>query len=98
MVPVCCRRSMRMSMSETSQTQDQAEHHPEITPHRLSSGKSILALSVFALGLNAWAAVYTLSPSDFALPDVSRVAELFPHQKAADPTPDPVLVALKEIQ
>jgi septal ring factor EnvC (AmiA/AmiB activator) len=57
-----------------------------------------MALSVFALGLNATAAVYTLSPTDFALPDVSRLAELLPHQKASDPTPDPVVDALKDIQ
>jgi hypothetical protein len=53
---------------------------------------------VFALGLNATAAVYTLSPSDFALPNVSSLAELLPHQKASDPIPDPVVAALKDIQ
>ena len=84
-------------MTERSETQDQAEQ-PE-TPAQIMSGrKSIFALSVFALGLNAAAAVYTLSPSDFSLPNVSSLAELFPHQKASDPKPDPVLVALKEIQ
>src|SRR5581483_11229975 len=57
-----------------------------------------LALSIFALGLNATAAVYTMSPSEFALPDVSVLAELLPHQKASDPTPDPVVTALKDIQ
>ena len=57
-----------------------------------------MALSVFALGLNATAAVYTMSPSDFALPNVSDLAELLPHQKASDPMPDPVLAALKDIQ
>ncbi len=63
-----------------------------------SSRKSILALAVFALGLNATAAAYTMSPSDFALPDVSRVAELLPHWKASDPAPDPVVAALNAIQ
>ena len=63
-----------------------------------SSRKSILALSVFALGLNATAAVYTLSPSDFALPNVSSLAELLPHRKASDPAPDPVVAALSAIQ
>jgi uncharacterized coiled-coil protein SlyX len=86
-----------MHVTETPETQDQAQQ-PATTAVSLSSGKTILALSVFALGLNASAAVYTLSPSDFALPDVSRLAELLPHQKASDPKPDPVLVALKEIQ
>ncbi len=84
-------------MTEESETQDQAQQ-PEATAPSLSSGKSIFALSVFALGLNAAAAVYTLSPSDFALPDVSSLAELLPHQKVSDPKPDPVLVALKDIQ
>jgi hypothetical protein len=53
---------------------------------------------VFALDLNATAAVYTLSPSDFALPNVSSLAKLLPHQKASDPIPDPVVAALKDIQ
>ena len=53
---------------------------------------------MFALGLNATAAVYTLSPSDFALPNVSSLAELLPHQKASDPISDPVVAALKDIQ
>jgi hypothetical protein len=69
-----------------------------LAPTGKSSRKSILALSVFALGLNATAAVYTLSPSDFALPNVSSLAELLPHQKASDPTPDPVVAALNVIQ
>ena len=68
-------------------------------PSRKSSRKSILALSVFALGLNATAAVYTLSPSDFALPNVSGlVAELLPHQRAPAPIPEAVVAALKDVQ
>jgi septal ring factor EnvC (AmiA/AmiB activator) len=39
-----------------------------------------------------------MSPSDFALPNVSSLAELLPHQKASDPIPDPVVAALKDIQ
>ena len=85
-------------MTKTSETQSQTEQPESTAPSRPSSRKSILALSVFALGLNATAAVYTLSPSDFALPNVSRLAELLPHQKASDPIPDPVLAALKDIQ
>jgi uncharacterized coiled-coil protein SlyX len=69
-----------------------------LAPTRKSSRKSILALSVFALGLNATAAVYTMSPSDFALPDVSRLAELLPHQITFDRAPDPVVAALKDLQ
>jgi hypothetical protein len=87
-----------MHVTETSEAPDHAQQQPETPALNLSRGKSILALAVFALGLNASAAVYTLSPSDFALPDVSRLAELLPHQKVSEPKPDPVLVALKEIQ
>ena len=35
---------------------------------------------------------------DFALPDISSLAELLPHQKASDPVPDPAVAALKDIQ
>jgi len=92
-----------MHVTNTSETQNQSEQLEPAAPSKPSSRKSILALSVFALGLNATAAVYTLSPSDFALPDfalpnVSSLAELLPHQKASDPIPDPVLAALKDIQ
>ncbi len=85
-------------MTKTSETQSQSRQLESAAPSKRSSRKSILALSVFALGLNATAAVYTLSPSDFALPNVSSLAELLPHQKASDPIPDPVVAALKDIQ
>ena len=84
-------------MTKTSETQSQSQQLESAAPSKRSGRKSILALSVFALGLNATAAVYTLSPSDFALPNVS-LAELLPHQKASDPIPDPVVAALKDIQ
>jgi septal ring factor EnvC (AmiA/AmiB activator) len=87
-----------MHVTKTSETQSQTEQGESRAPSRRSSRKSILALSVFALGLNATAAVYTLSPSDFALPNVSNLAELLPHQKASDPIPDPVVAALKDVQ
>jgi septal ring factor EnvC (AmiA/AmiB activator) len=83
---------------KTSETQIKTEQLEPAAPSKKSSRKSILALSVFALGLNASAAVYTLSPSDFALPNVSSLAELLPHQKASDPIPDPVVATLKDIQ
>ena len=68
-------------------------------PSTKSSRKSILALSMFALGLNATAAVYTLSPSDFALPNVSGLmAKLLPNQRAQAPIPEAVVAALKDIQ
>ena len=103
-------------MTQTSETQSQTEaqsqtEQPEATttPSKQSSRKSILALAVAAIGINTTAAVYTLSPSDFALPDINisslaeliphqRLAELLPQQKASDPIPDPVVVALKDIQ
>lgn len=81
-------------MIKTLETQNQIKQVESTAPGR----KSILALTVFALGLNAAAAVYTASPSDFALPNVSSLAELLPHQRAPDPMPDPVAVALKDIQ
>jgi hypothetical protein len=87
-----------MHVTNTSETQSQTEQPESTVPSRRSSRKSILALSVFALGVNATAAVYTLSPSDFALPNVGSLAELLPHRKASDPIPDPVVAALKDIQ
>ena len=87
-----------MHVTETPETQNQTEQPESTAPSGRSSRKSILALSVFALGLNATAAVYTMSPSDFVLPNVSNLAELLPHRKVSDPIPDPVLAALKDIQ
>ena len=85
-------------MSQTSETQSQTEQPESTTPSKRSSRKSVLAFAVFALGINSAAAVYTMSPSDFALPDVSSLAELLPRQKVSDPIPDPVVAALKDIQ
>lgn len=85
-------------MTTTSETQSQAEHIEAAAQSTKSARKTLLAWSVFALGLNATAAVYTLSPSDFALPNISALAELLPQQKASDPMPDPVVAALKDIQ
>jgi septal ring factor EnvC (AmiA/AmiB activator) len=85
-------------MTNTSEPQSQTEHPESTIPSGQSTRNSILALAVFALGLNAAAAVYTMSPSDFALPNIGSLAELLPHQTASDPVPDPVVVALKDIQ
>lgn len=88
-------------MPNTSETQSQPEQPESTTSSKRSSRKSILALSVFALGVNATAAVYTMSPSDFVWPDVSAgvstLAELLPHQRPSAPVPDPVVVALQDI-
>jgi hypothetical protein len=87
-----------MHVTNTPETQSQTEQPESIAPGKRSNRKPILALSVFALGLNAAAAVYTQSPSDFALPNIGSLAELLPHQKASDPISDPVVAALKDIQ
>lgn len=81
---------------EASETQSQVEQSETTAPTKQSSRKSVLALSIFALGLNSAVAVYTLSPSDFTLPDVSTLADLLPRQKTSDP--DFVVAALKDIQ
>jgi hypothetical protein len=61
--------------------------------------KSIFALSVFALGLNAAAAAYTMSPAEFAFPNVTEwAANLLPHDKGQPPVPEVLLAALKDIQ
>jgi septal ring factor EnvC (AmiA/AmiB activator) len=85
-------------VTQTSDTKSQTEQPESAAPSRQPRRKSILALSVFALGLNATAAAYTLSPSDFALPNVGSLAELLPRQKASDSITDPVVAALKDIQ
>ena len=84
-------------MTNTSEEQSQADHPESKAPSRQSSRKSILALSVFALGLNATAAVYTQSPSDFALPNVASLVDLIPHLKGPDPA-DTAVAASKDIQ
>ena len=85
-------------MTQTSEMQSQTEQPESTAPGKQSSRKSILAFAVFALGINTAAAVHTLSPSEFALPDISSLAELLPHLKASDPVPDPAVAALKDIQ
>ena len=85
-------------MTQTSENQSQADQPESTAPTKKSSRKSILAFAVFALGINSTAAYYTLSPSDFALPDLSKLAELLPLQKASDPVSDPAVAALKNIQ
>jgi hypothetical protein len=95
-----------MHVTQTTEKQDQTEQPESTAPSKKTSRKSILAFSVLALGINSTAAVYTMSPSDFALPnisnfalpDLSSLAELLPHHKASDPTSDPAVVTLKDIQ
>lgn len=74
-------------MTSTPEKQSESEQ-PEATapskPAKQKSRKSILALSVMAIGINSAAAVYTMSPSDFSLPSVGALADLVPHQKISD--------------
>jgi hypothetical protein len=91
---------------KTPEAQNQNEQAAAKAPAKKSSRKSVLALAILAIGINSTAAVYTLAPDDFtlpnisnlSLPDVSRLADLLPQPKAADPIPDPTLAALKHIQ
>jgi len=85
-------------VTNTSEKQSQIEQPESTAPTKKSSRKSVLALAVLALGINSTAAFYTMSPSDFALPDISSLAELLPHQKASGPIADPAVAALKDIQ
>jgi len=85
-------------VTNTSEKQSQTEQPESTVPTKKSSRKSVLALAVLALGINSTAAFYTMSPSDFALPDISSLAELLPHQKASGPIADPAVAALKDIQ
>jgi hypothetical protein len=88
-----------MQVIENSQTQGRTEERETAVPSKRSSRKSILALSLFALGFNAAAAAYTTSPSDFVLPNFSGlVAELLPQKEASKPIPDAVVAALNDIQ
>ena len=89
-------------MTKTSEEQIQTgitDKQLDSAPNKKSAGKSIMALSVFALAINGTAAIYTLPSLDITLPDFSGlVAELLPHEKASAPIPDAVVAALKDIQ
>jgi hypothetical protein len=71
-------------MTNTPEKQSQSEQPESTAPDKPSSRKSVLALAVFALGINSAAAVYTMTPADFAVPNASMLAELIPHQKISD--------------
>ena len=82
-----------------SDKQNQAEPLKPAGQSKKSSQTRISALAIFALGLNAAAAVYTSSPSDFALPNVSGlVAELLPQAGTSTPTPGRAVASLSDIQ
>jgi hypothetical protein len=84
-------------VTKTSEEHSQCEQPVSTAPTKQSSRKSILALSVIALGINSAAAVYTMTPSDFALPNVSSLAELIPHQKISDLMADLAGPASKDV-
>jgi hypothetical protein len=86
---------MSTSESKTPEIQGPIEKPEPAKPAKQSSRKSVLALAVFALGINTAAAVYTLSP-DLAVSHVNTLAELLPVQKLFDSAPAPVAVAAKE--
>jgi hypothetical protein len=91
-------------VTKKSETQSQTDQLEIAAPSKKSRQSSVFALAVYALGVNACAAVYTLSPSDFALPNIrlpnvsGLVAELLPHERAPAPIPESVIAALKDIQ
>jgi uncharacterized coiled-coil protein SlyX len=91
-----------MQVTKTSEAPVQtgiADKQPDSAPNKKSAGKSIMALSVFALAINGTAAIYTLPSLDITLPNFSGlVAELLPHEKASAPIPDAVVAALNDIQ
>ncbi|MGY4351899.1 hypothetical protein ACVWXM_008392 [Bradyrhizobium sp. GM7.3] len=66
-------------------------------PIKRSSRTSVMALSVCALAINGAAAIYTW-PSGLPSLNLSSLADLLPRQEASAPKPDPVVVALKDIQ
>lgn len=85
-------------MTDTSEKQSESEQPASTAPSKPSSRKSILALAVVALGINSTAAVYTMAPSDFALPNVSMLADLVPHQKISDLMAELAGPASKDVQ
>jgi uncharacterized coiled-coil protein SlyX len=87
-----------LHVTKTSEEQSQSEQPASTAPSKQSSRKSILTLSVIALGINSAAAVYTMTPADFALPNISMLAELIPHQKVSDLMADLAGAASKNVQ
>ena len=88
---------MTKTSEELSQSEQPASTAATTAPIKPTSRKSILALSVIALGINSAAAVYTMTPADFALPNVSMLAELIPHQKISDLMADLTGAASKDV-
>jgi hypothetical protein len=94
-VPLILRSKSVTNTSEEQSQTNVAGKSPK--PDSKFGHKTISALAIFALGLNAAAAVYT-SPSDFAWRNVSRLAELLTHKEAPAQVPQTVVAALTDIQ
>lgn len=91
--------SRSKSVANTSEKQSQTNAAGKSSkPNSRSAHRTISALAIFALGLNAAAAVYTSSPSDFSFSNVSRLAELLPHTEGPAHVPQTVVAALNDIQ
>ena len=88
--------SEQPASTEATATTASTEATAPAAPSKPTSRKSILALSVIALGINSTAAVYTMGPSDFSLPNVSMLADLVPHQKISDLLADLTAAASKD--
>jgi hypothetical protein len=96
---ICSTHLRSKSVTITSEEQSQTNvGGKSLKPDSRSGHKTIAALAIFALSLNAVAAVYTSSPSDFVLANVSRLAELLPHTGAPAQVPQTVAAALTDIQ
>jgi len=87
------------SVTNTSEERSQTKVAGKSPASSSRSGhKTISAFAIFALGLNAAAAVYASSPSDFALPNLTQLAQLLPHTEAPPQVPQTVVAALNDIQ
>ena len=98
-------------VTQTSENQSQTEQPEAAAPVKQKTRSSVVALAIFALGINTSAAIYTFSPElaqqnlaslqnlGNSLPDFSRVAELIPQpSRASDSKPAAPAVTLKDIQ
>ena len=93
-------------MDETPEKEPQAEavnkatqlDQQPVVPSRRSSRMRAIVVCSLALVVSGAVAIYTLPEFNIALPNFSSFAELFPRAAAPAPLPDPVTVALKDIQ
>ncbi len=93
-------------MAETPEEEPQAEavnketqlDQRPLVPSGRSSRMWAIVVCSLALVVSGAVAIYTLPEFNIALPNFSRFAELFPRVAAPAPLPDPVIVALKDIQ